>query len=93
MCRVPELIKIDVEGFETEVLRGLKKTLASHHPAIIYEHALYRLSERGLKRDEVADFLTTLGYKISRLTDDEPIKPSDSNEDQDFIARMNPLNR
>jgi FkbM family methyltransferase len=30
-------IKIDVEGFELEVIRGLKDTLAKHHPALICE--------------------------------------------------------
>lgn len=32
-----DLVKIDVEGLEAEVLRGLAKTVAAHQPAIIAE--------------------------------------------------------
>jgi FkbM family methyltransferase len=35
---IPTLIKIDVEGFEKQVLRGLKQTIKSHSPAIIFEY-------------------------------------------------------
>jgi FkbM family methyltransferase len=32
-----DLVKIDVEGLEAEVLRGLAKTIAAHRPAVIAE--------------------------------------------------------
>ncbi len=35
---IPTLIKIDVEGFEKQVLRGLAQTIKSHNPAIIFEY-------------------------------------------------------
>ncbi|WP_406170437.1 FkbM family methyltransferase [Streptomyces sp. NBC_00996] len=47
--RAVDLIKIDVEGLEPQVLRGLEKSIRVHHPAIIAEcldkAALSRLRE------------------------------------------------
>lgn len=33
----PDLIKMDVEGFEQQALKGLEVTLAKHHPALLIE--------------------------------------------------------
>lgn len=33
----PTLLKIDTEGFESYVLRGLTQTLAAHRPAVVFE--------------------------------------------------------
>jgi len=86
-CPVPEIIKIDVEGFEFEVLQGLKQTLINHHPPIIFEHAVYRLKERKLAYDEVTNFLESLGYAIYRLSNHKRITPADLDDDADFIAK------
>jgi len=32
-----DLVKLDVEGAELNVLRGMKNTLQSHHPGILVE--------------------------------------------------------
>lgn len=59
-----DLIKIDVEGFEIRVLRGMKKLLASNKPALIIECL-------GVGQfDEVNAVLAPLGYH-SRFVDDE----------------------
>jgi FkbM family methyltransferase len=86
-CPAPDLIKIDVEGFEIDVFKGLKGTLLKHHPPILFEHSLYRLRERGCANDEVTRFLESLGYTVFRLSDDKPIAPADLDKDADFIAR------
>ena len=36
---VPTLIKIDTEGFEKLVIKGLHNTVRQHHPAIIFEYS------------------------------------------------------
>jgi FkbM family methyltransferase len=81
----PNVIKIDVEGFELEVLRGLEQTLRSAaHVTIIYEHALYRLRERTQDRQAVTRYLTGLGFSFS--VDDRPLAPADLDRDCDIVA-------
>lgn len=53
------LIKIDVEGAELEVLKGLAKTLKEFHPKIIIE------VWNDIK--QVEKFMTALGYKCRKI--------------------------
>ena len=57
----PDLIKIDVEGFEIEVLYGAKKLLKNLSPKLVIE---IHDATNGLL---VADFLSNLGYKMKIL--------------------------
>ena len=54
----PDVMKIDVEGFELDVLEGGAKTLAKVHPSIILEHHGEDL------RQKASAFLEGLGYKV-----------------------------
>jgi FkbM family methyltransferase len=85
--RPPQLIKVDVEGFEYEVFSGLENTLRVYKPIIIFEHALYRITERNHDKRLVVDLLQSFGYKIYRIEDGAPIEPLDLEKDADFIAR------
>src|ERR1035441_9452908 len=89
-CPPPDLIKIDVEGFELEVLKGLEQTLLKRHPTIIFEHAIYRLKERKQAHDEVTRLLSSFGYTVSRLSDRKPVTPADLDKDADLIASLAP---
>ena len=60
----PELMKVDVEGYEMEVFEGGIETLRAAHPRIIVE-----THSRDLKR-RVVDFLGNLGYV--KMHEDEP---------------------
>jgi FkbM family methyltransferase len=68
--RVPSVVKIDVEGAETEVLRGMAATLASHRPAVICEIDGADQGALDRKRSEVTAVLEAAGYRI------DPLDPS-----------------
>lgn len=57
------VIKIDVEGFELRVLRGLKRTLEKHKPFIITELIEPQLRKAGSSIEEVSNFLRNAGYQ------------------------------
>jgi FkbM family methyltransferase len=60
---VPRVIKIDVEGYEMQVLRGLAGTLSEHKPYLVTELIDEYLVRAGSSVSEVAAFLLNLGYK------------------------------
>jgi len=51
----PDLIKIDVEGFEIEVLQGLTRTIKAFKPLVLVE-----CSDT---HDEVSDLLSKYSYR------------------------------
>ena len=52
------IIKIDVEGFEMNVLRAAEYTIKKYKPKIIIETHSFNLFY------EVRDFLTNIGYEL-----------------------------
>lgn len=66
---VPDLIKIDVDGYEGKVLRGGLNTFATYRPAIALELHKDALIRYGYTRQSVIRLLTDLGYKALFLTD------------------------
>jgi FkbM family methyltransferase len=55
---VPHLLKIDVEGAEHLVLRGALRTLAAHHPLVLFEHQKDTASHYGSGPEEMFALLT-----------------------------------
>ena len=66
--RPPDLIKIDVEGFETDVLRGATNLLTARSPALLLEIVPGHLSRQGRSQTELVARLAELGYMIFNLT-------------------------
>lgn len=64
----PALIKIDVEGFELRVLRGLERLLKRARPTISIELIDRHLMRDGQSAEGVVDYLAGLGYTGRRLT-------------------------
>jgi FkbM family methyltransferase len=62
------LVKIDVEGFEYHVLRGLKATLQKHRPRIIFEYDSNYWAATHQQIATCYEFLIELGYTVYQIT-------------------------
>ena len=58
-----DLIKIDVEGAELEVLKGLEKTIKKHHPLLKIEFKPAACSAANITFQDIWDYLVELGYQ------------------------------
>lgn len=65
----PDVMKVDVEGYEHSVLRGALRTLREDRPVLFLELHPQRLRELGSSAGEVAGLLGELGYRIFDLND------------------------
>jgi FkbM family methyltransferase len=57
------VIKLDVEGFELNALKGLHETLARWGPAVITEYMDEHLARAGASRGELRAWMEGLGYE------------------------------
>lgn len=69
----PDLIKIDVEGYEADVIQGLSETLTSEqsrHVNLLVEHDPEWLQAREKPLDAVSQLLRRLGFDLELLSTD-----------------------
>ena len=60
----PNVVKIDVEGYEGEVLLGATQLLSIHKPVLFLEFHLDIIETNGGRVDELLKLLTDLGYQF-----------------------------
>ena len=65
----PSFVKIDVEGAEINVLRGMTHTIQTYKPTLIIEIDDGEPAEFQRKKELCITFLAELGYKIEMLPD------------------------
>lgn len=73
--RAPKLIKIDVEGFEYEVLAGLAPVFTHTRPLVVCELTDAFLRDRGHNVRELLALMESFGYRARRL--DPRLAPGD----------------
>jgi FkbM family methyltransferase len=70
-----DLIKIDVEGFETEVLKGAEKMIAKFKPMLYIELDDNNLKAQGTDARALINYIQTMGYEIKSSKEYSIITP------------------
>lgn len=77
-----DFIKIDVEGFEFNVLKGGERTIAQLHPKILFEYSPVYYQKYSLSDStEILTFLKKYNYKLIDLEDNK----KEINDIDDFV--------
>jgi FkbM family methyltransferase len=61
---IPDCVKIDIEGYEDEAIRGARDFLAAHQPTLLLELHLNYLEEKGSSARAVVEDLSACGYSF-----------------------------
>ena len=64
---VPDVVKIDVEGAEMNVLKGMTRILAEDQPTLFLEVHPYNFPGFKTSSDEILSFLNSRGYTVSEI--------------------------
>ncbi len=78
-------IKLDVDGFECDVLKGGLNLLKTHKPIIFMELAPYVLQDRGQSLEKLLALIKQAGYRFYQLGTDKALSM-----DPDFLNTLIP---
>ena len=84
-----DLIKLDVDGFEADVLDGASETLSRFRPPVLAELAPFVLDGTGRDISEVIERFSAQGYQLWTLNGARPVGPTDIDELVRRRASMN----
>lgn len=74
---VPDLIKIDVDGYEALIVPGAMRVLAAHHPFLLFElHKDELMARFGKSRQDVVAPLFELGYSAALISNHNDLASS-----------------
>lgn len=62
-----DVVKLDVDGYDVEVLRGAKDVLTEFRPIVFFEHSPYVIREKGYRAEELSEILQSAGYTFHDL--------------------------
>jgi len=62
-----DIIKMDVEGFELNVLKGGLKTITKCRPCILIEYMPYNMKTCGITSNQVDEFFRNINYNFVQL--------------------------
>lgn len=79
-------IKIDTEGHELSVLRGLEKTIARDRPIIQFEYSEFTMLQRVYLRD-IYEFLEPKGYVVGKLLPSAIALGPYDKRDENFVTK------
>lgn len=86
-----QLVKLDVDGFECEILRGAETLLRESRPIFVMELAPYVLDERGASLAELLDMFRPYGYQFYNEKTKQ-LLPSNATEFQNLISDGESMN-
>jgi FkbM family methyltransferase len=70
--RLPNLVKIDVEGAELQVIKGMSATLSQHCPILVFEIDDSDPEAFQKKQAACTDYLAVFGYSVTQLEESYP---------------------
>ena len=73
-----DLIKLDVDGYESDVLLGATNTIRKDKPVIIFEYSPYTSKERNIDPNIMIDFFNSMNYAFFDLSG-RPFQGSEGN--------------
>jgi FkbM family methyltransferase len=85
----PDVIKIDVEGAELHVLRGMRRTIQEDKPILFVEIHPPQLHIYNFSADEVLSLLIDSGYKVFEIED----MRSQTNKKLTMLSKASKLER